>query len=219
MPVRFEIQNTEQFLTHYENQHGIPQSAGPRGADPDIQYFYYVQTLKKWSKNIIPRAVSSVIYVRLICHLSKTSGFVVPLTSQSARSDVCHICEKHSSALKEAVGNAEKLQSTMTFKEHLQDAAREKLAYQQAVKESLEELKDVYRGCGPIPSTSTQYTKIHYIFEFSQQMFIPHHARQIGPIYFLVPRKVQLFGVQVDGVPKQYNYLVDVIGKHIETNI
>ena len=51
-------------------------------------------------------------------------------------------------------------------------------------------------------------------------MFIPHHARQMGPIYFLVPRKVQLFGVRVDGVPRQYNYLIDkdeTIGKHIET--
>ena len=44
-------------------------------------------------------------------------------------------------------------------------------------------------------------------------MFTPHHARQIGP------RKVQLFGVQVDGVLRQYNYLVDEIGKHIETYI
>ena len=127
----------------------------------------------------------SVIYARLICHLSNTSGFAICLTSESARSDVCHICEKT------------------------------QLAYQQTVKESLEELKNVHNG----PSTSTLYTKIHYTFEFSHQMFIPHHARQIGPIYFLVPRKFQLFGVRVDGVPKQYHYLVDENCKHIETNI
>ena len=133
--------------------------------------------------------MSSVIYARLVCHLSKTSGFAICLTSESARSNVCHMCEKT------------------------------QLAYQQAVKESLEELKNAHSGYGPIPSTSTQYTKIHYTFEFSQQMFIPHHARQIGLIYFLVPRKFQLFGARVDGVPKQYNYLVDKNCKHIETNI
>ena len=64
---------------------------------------------------------------------------------------------------------------------------------------------------------------VHYTFDFSQQMFIPHHAQQMGPIYFLVPRKVQLFRVRVDGVPRQYNYLIDeneTIGKQtIETNI
>ena len=104
-----------------------------------------------------------------------SSGFAVPLTSESALLEpMCLTSAKNT----EAVGDAEKLQSTIAF----QDAAREKLAYQQAVKESLKELKDVHRGYGPMPSTSTQYTKIHYTFDFSQQMFImiPHHARQMG---------------------------------------
>ncbi|XP_062571722.1 uncharacterized protein LOC134233742 [Saccostrea cucullata] len=71
------------------------------------------------------------------------------------------------------------------------------------------EIENVRRGYGPSIPCSSPYTKVHYTFDFSQQMFIPHHARQMGPLYFLVPRKVQLFGVRVDGVPRQYNYLIN----------
>ena len=219
-----EIQNAVQFLTHYANQHGIPQPAGPRGGDPDPPIFlpcsdtkemihkHYSESCVQCDLRALGLSSFKDVWLRCTPHIRISTP----------RTDVCHICEKHRSAIKEAVGDAEKLQSTIAFQDHLQDAAREKLAYQQAVKESLEELKDVHRGYGPIPSTSTQYTKVHYTFDFSQQMFIPHHARQMGPIYFLVPRKVQLFGVRVDGVPRQYNYLIDeneTIGKHVETKI
>lgn len=40
-------------------------------------------------------------------------------------------------------------------------------------------------------------------------MFLFHYSRQISPLYFLVPRKDQLFGVRLDKIPRQYNYLVD----------
>ncbi|MES9883076.1 MAG: hypothetical protein ABW185_19605 [Sedimenticola sp.] len=81
----------------------------------------------------------------------------------------------------------------------------------------MEELADVDKETRPVPAMSTAFTKIHYTFDFSQQLQIPHHARQMGPIYFTVPRKVQLFGVRLDGIPHQYNYLVDeaqTIGKY-----
>ena len=50
---------------------------------------------------------------------------------------------------------------------------------------------------------------LHYTFDFAQQLQLPYHSRQVGPIYFKTPRKVQLFGVCCDVVPYQVNYLVD----------
>ena len=32
---------------------------------------------------------------------------------------------------------------------------------------------------------------------------------QVGPLYFLVPRKVGIFGVCAEGLPQQINYLID----------
>jgi hypothetical protein len=50
---------------------------------------------------------------------------------------------------------------------------------------------------------------MHYSFDFAQQVHLPSDPMQPGPMYFLTPRKVGLFGVCCEGIPKQVNYLVD----------
>ena len=30
----------------------------------------------------------------------------------------------------------------------------------------------------------------HYTFDFAQCVYIPHHTRQVGPLYFKTPRKI-----------------------------
>ncbi len=50
---------------------------------------------------------------------------------------------------------------------------------------------------------------VHYTFDFSQNVSLPHHSRQMGRVYFATLRKVQLFGFRIDGLPKQLNFLVD----------
>ena len=58
-------------------------------------------------------------------------------------------------------------------------------------------------GTGSIPEYA------HYTFDFAEQVHIPHHSRQVGPIYFKVCRKIQLFGICCDSDRKQVNYLID----------
>ena len=44
--------------------------------------------------------------------------------------------------------------------------------------------------------------EMHYSFDYAQQVHMPRDPPlQPGPIYFLVPRKVGLFGVGSEGVP------------------
>ena len=50
---------------------------------------------------------------------------------------------------------------------------------------------------------------VHYTFDFSQNVCLPHHSRQMGPVYFATLRKVQIFGFRIDGIPRQLNFLVD----------
>ena len=50
---------------------------------------------------------------------------------------------------------------------------------------------------------------VHYTFDFAQSVGLPHHARQMGPLYFLSLRKIHIFGIIIEGLPVQYNYLVD----------
>lgn len=50
---------------------------------------------------------------------------------------------------------------------------------------------------------------MHYSFDYAQQVHLPSDPLQPGPIYFLVPRKLGLFGVCCEGVPRQVNFLID----------
>ncbi|KAH3708483.1 hypothetical protein DPMN_067935 [Dreissena polymorpha] len=49
----------------------------------------------------------------------------------------------------------------------------------------------------------------HFTFDFAQSVGIPHHARQMGPLYFASLRKVHIFGMRIDGQSRQLNFLID----------
>ena len=49
----------------------------------------------------------------------------------------------------------------------------------------------------------------HYSFDFAQQVHYPSNPLQPGPIYFLTPRKVAIFGVCCEAIPWQVNFLID----------
>ena len=51
--------------------------------------------------------------------------------------------------------------------------------------------------------------KIHYSFDFAQQVHFPSDPLQPGPIYFKCPRKCGLFGVACEAFPKQVNVMLD----------
>ena len=50
---------------------------------------------------------------------------------------------------------------------------------------------------------------VHYSFDFAQQLQFPSNPLQPGPIYFKVPRKCGLFGVNCEALLQQMNYLID----------
>ena len=82
--------------------------------------------------------------------------------------------------------------------------------YRECVHRAREELQAY--GDRPLPRSvpcSNQLSQVHYTFDFAQQLTLPHHSRQEGPLYFTSPRKVQLFGVCMEGAAEQYNYLID----------
>ncbi|KAH3873012.1 hypothetical protein DPMN_036237 [Dreissena polymorpha] len=65
---------------------------------------------------------------------------------------------------------------------------------------------EVYNEC---LRKSSEENFVHFTFDFSQSVTMPHHARQTGPLYFPNLRKVHIFGVRIDGQRKQINFLVD----------
>ena len=51
--------------------------------------------------------------------------------------------------------------------------------------------------------------RVHYSFDFAQQVHYPHNSFQPGPIYFKTPRKCAVFGVCCEAIPRQVHYLID----------
>ncbi|MEQ2242200.1 hypothetical protein ILYODFUR_033319 [Ilyodon furcidens] len=67
---------------------------------------------------------------------------------------------------------------------------------------------DYQLSIGPSPPSSKKI-RMHYSFDFAQQMHFPSNPLQPGPMYFLTPRKCGLFGVSCEDLQKQMNFLID----------
>ena len=50
---------------------------------------------------------------------------------------------------------------------------------------------------------------VHVSFDFAQQLHFPSSPQQVGTLYFLTPRKCQLFSVCFEAKAEQVNYLID----------
>ena len=81
-------------------------------------------------------------------------------------------------------------------------AQKERDFYLACIKKAREHLQPP-----PMENHSIDYG--HYTFDFAQQLQVPYHAQQVGPLFFKVPLKVQLFGTCNDSTNTQVNYMYD----------
>ena len=47
----------------------------------------------------------------------------------------------------------------------------------------------------------------HLTFDFAKQLELPCHTREVGPLYFKVGYRIQLFGIAEEARKRQHNYL------------
>ncbi len=111
------------------------------------------------------------------------------------REDVCQRCDN---PIMQSTTEEDKITYTQQFKEHVEEAQKERKYYLDCMAKGE---KSLASASGSPPSYS------HYTFDFAQQLQVPYHSRQVGPIYFKVPLRVQLFGICNDGTHLQINYL------------
>ena len=204
--LKFEdIKAAIQFVVNYSEQYGIPQPAAPRGRDNDPPIYLPCDTLKKhvheqYTEHCAQSENRALKY-KTFCKVWKNC--VGHIKKTSSRDDVCATCERIRKEITDAVTEPEKIAAAEKLRNHNLDAVKERELYNQCIKKALETTR-----------CSTQY--VHYTFDFSQNVSIPHHARQMGPLYFTTPRKIQIFGFRIDGIPKQLIFLIDeneTIGK------
>ena len=117
------------------------------------------------------------------------------------KEDVCGTCSDLHSKITRARTEETRLQCTEALCGHINLAANARDVYSGAIQRAKVSLAVASsRGCTPSYEHST--------FDFAQQATIPHHARGVA-LYFKVPRRIQIFGVATEALPKQVNYLFD----------
>ena len=97
---------------------------------------------------------------------------------------------------------------------HLSDVTRERSLYQQdvaAAKLSLENHAHLTAHSLSVHDPNSQDAVMHYSFDYAQQIQIPHDSQQVGPLYFLAPYKVALFGIACEPASKMVIYTVPEI--------
>ena len=201
--LKFEdIKMAVQFIDNYSQEFGIPQPAAPRGRDDTAPIFLTASTLKK---DVHEKYVESCAnseppsrHVKLTTFRHIWATCLPHIKIATPRDDVCATCEKLRKTIMDSVTEQEKLDSTNKLQEHILDAQKERDVYNDCVKQAKETSEN-----------DIEQRYIHYTFDFSQSVSIPHHSRQMGPLYFASLRKVQIFGFRIDGFPKQLNFLID----------
>ena len=125
--------------------------------------------------------------------------------------DLCWTCQKNNVMIYRSVSLTEADKSDRLIQQELQleTVKQERAAYNKMVGSA----KDVCRQLGVCELSAntpcSRQIEMHYSFDYAQQVHLPSDPLQPGPIYFLVPRKVGLFGVCCEGLPKRVNFLID----------
>jgi len=95
--------------------------------------------------------------------------------------------------------------------EHLSDVSRERTLYQDDVaraQRSLESNSDLCVDTLTAHEPNCHDIVLHYSFDYAQQIQIPHDSQQVGPLYFLSPYKVALFGIGCEPASKMVMYVI-----------
>ena len=100
---------------------------------------------------------------------------------------------------------AELLNHSLT---HLQLVSGQREHYNSAINYSRSTIPQNYSFGEKIPSDCVQAVVQHYSFDFAQQNFVPNSSQQVGPLYFLVPYKLALFGIMSDPLGKIVVYVI-----------
>lgn len=138
------------------------------------------------------------------------------------RSDLCWKCQENSTAIMRCSNGseAEKTSTISEALEHLRIVKMERTYYKSICDECKASIEDHFTTDGkfspPPLSSNTPHNsnkiKVHYSFDYAQQVHFPSDPLQPGPIYFLTPRKCTVFGVNCEVLPRQVNFLTDEAG-------
>ncbi|XP_033739923.1 uncharacterized protein LOC117327181 isoform X1 [Pecten maximus] len=197
------------LYVRYADEMGLPQPAAPRGRDSFPPIYLpgsetYLSVHKKYSQVCIEtenRCLSETTFRRIWHQCLPHIQFM------SCKTDVCHKCESFRNRIQKAITEADKMEASTDFAEHISSAQKERDHYRQKCHAAIAGLQGHPKSTVPVPPTSMDLNDVHYTFDYAQSVLLPSHCRQEGALYFRSPYKANLFGICNDGRSLQTNYL------------
>ena len=185
--------NVVRFLKRYAEKYGLPQPAAPRARPETPPIYLPCGTTKTGLHKVYQDSAISddVQFVRLTTFSNIWKDTCPDIRIMSRREDCCAKCEQMRDAVIKARSEEEKQVALSVFQEHMNKAYSS---------------RDYYNSC---IINAKQGKSKHLIFDFAEQLTIPSTTRQVGPMYFKVGRRIQLFGICDTSLPRQANYLFD----------
>ena len=187
------VENAVAYVRNIANIVGLPQPAAPRGR-AKLAPIYLPASHRK--RNVYDSYVESLdtaeqpISYRSFCRLWQVHASDVVV--MKPRTDVCAICERHRESIKRARTEEEFAEANQRLAMHLETARDERAYYNDMISTARED-----------------NTLCHLTFDFAQQLELPAQSRQVGPLYFKVRFRVQLFGICEEAKKHQTNFVFD----------
>lgn len=100
------------------------------------------------------------------------------------KTDLCHVCQENVMKVVHSINlpESEKTDSLKEAEKHLQLAKQEREVYNSQCMKCVDELK----------ANSLSPEVVLVSFDFAQQIHYSSSPQQVGPLYFLTPRKCRL---------------------------
>jgi hypothetical protein len=205
----------ESFITNYAAMHGLPdpgRDLRPGQGKPKIllpSIMSYKSVHRIYIRSMHGRAEKAVEYISFVRIWHKVAPHICFI---KPRSDLCLTCENHKKAINMAANLCEEEKIIIHKKaiKHLEAAKKERDHYRHCLKIAEKAYASLSMKQDITPhSPNSAKISMHYSWDFAQQVHYPYEDQQVGPIYFKMPRKAQLFGVCCEGIPRQVNYLID----------
>ncbi len=138
-------------------------------------------------------------------------NFFPNVVIQKPRTDLCSTCQQNFSSLGSlrTMNEADKTNLLEISTKHLREVDMERKAYQETVAACKQNLDMHPTKTDLQPRTCVSFNgSLHYSFDYAQQIHIPYSSQQVGPLYFLTPYKVALFGIGCEPATKMVIYIV-----------
>ena len=193
-----EASEIRSFISHYATIHGLPQPAAPRGHNKPAPTYLPCCTTKKHVHEQYMEAGGKVAYPTFVRLWNKQCSDIIIM---KPKEDVCATCSDLQSQISRARTEEKRLQYTESLRDHINLATAARDEYRNCIQRA----KDAIAAVEPFDTPAYE----HFTFDFAQQATIPHHAREVGALYFKVPRRIQIFGIAAEAIPEQVNYIFD----------